>query len=169
MADSRDLSSVGAHSRNEAKRKRAMALRAHAPTWLRALAAFAFVRAAAIVAIAWFWLDHRDEALSQASVIAWAICSVSFELLAGITLLVAGAGRMPWGVSVALTILGFGTLAIGVVLFLSAGVFAQAPDWALFLGLFDNLVRVVLMTGMFWPAILARAEAIDARYYASRG
>ncbi len=168
MADSRDVSSAGA-ARSEAKRRRAMSLRAHAPRWLRVLATFAFVRAAAIVAIAWFWLDYRDEAIGEVSVIAWAACSVAFELLAGITLMAAAVGRVPSGVSLALAILAFGALAIGVVLFVGAGIFGRAPEWALTVGLFDNLVRVVLIVGMLWPMILARAEAVDAQHYGSQG
>lgn len=166
MADPREVNDAAPTADAQLTRPRAVALRAKAPRWLRGLGILAFARAVAIGGIAWFWVEHRDEAFGESWVIAWAVCSVAFELCAGAVLLITARGRVPWGVAVALALLAFGHLALGVVLFVGAGGFARAPEWAFAWGLFDNLVRVAMIVGVMWPVVLARADAIDARYNA---
>lgn len=150
----------------EARSRRAGAVRANAPRWLRALAALAVVRAAALVAIAWYWLAHRDEAFGETWIVVWAASSVLFELCAAVTLWVTARGGVRTGVAVTLGLLGFGHLALGVFLFAGAAVFARLPNGVLAWGLFDNLVRGAMIVGVMWPLVLARADAINVRHTA---
>lgn len=162
MADPRSVKRLAAGSRVEPPPRRGFAVTVDFRAWLRALALVAFARAAATAGVASLWFAHRDDAFGQAWIVAWAVGTVLFELFAGVTLLrTARSGARP-GVARALAVLAFGFLAIGVVLFVGAGLFARVPEWGLFWGLFDNLVRCALIVGILWPAILARAQANSA-------
>jgi heme/copper-type cytochrome/quinol oxidase subunit 4 len=125
----------------------------------------AFARAVAIGGIAWFWVEHRDDAFGNTWVIAWAVCCIAFELCASAALLVTARGRVPSGVAIMVAIAGFAHLAVCLIAFVVAGGFGRTPEWALAVGVFDNLVRVVFLVGVLWPVALARADAIETRYY----
>jgi hypothetical protein len=166
VADSRDLSPAHGDARSESRRRRGLALRANAPTWLRALAAFAFVRGAAIVAIAWYWIDHRDGANYHRGVIAWAVCAIAFELFAGFSLVSTAAARVSPRVAIALTALAFLLMSVALVVFAVVAVFENPPSWTIAAGIFDNVVKIPLMVGVMWPVVLARADARAALYNA---
>lgn len=165
MAHLGDVSSAEFRERDRARRRRAEALNAHAPTWLLRLGLLAFGRAIAIAGIAWWWLAHRDEIFGQTWIVAWAVCCVAFELFAGSALITVARVRLHWGWSLGFMAVAFGILAVALVMLVGAALFAHAPSWALALGLADSLVRALLIVAMAWPVVRARAAALEVRHY----
>lgn len=172
MTDGSSQEAYGPLPTLEAKRvENAQRLRRNAPRILRWVAAICLARAGATLAIAVVYLAAADPLpAAEFAVVAWAVCGIGFSLLGAGTLALAAAKRMPWGLSIPLTLIG---LAVGIAELLFAMTalaleLAASVPWLLGAVWFTvSIFTVIIVCAlMAWPVILKivqRWEASSAR------
>lgn len=182
VTESSSPADYGPFPKLEAKRvETAKRLRRNASRILRWVAAICLARAGVTLAIAVVWIAATDPLpTTKFMVITWAVLGIGFSLLAAGTLALASAKRMPWGLSIPLTLVG---LALGIMELLFAMLalafeLASLPlEWTAsgqwFLGavwfIINILTVIIVCPLMAWPAILKMVQSWEASDARSRG